>query len=313
MKNDSRKFKPGVLIHCYQNTIEGYLLFYTISDYLVYFTILCVLAIKHEITVAALCQMPDHVHSSLMAKSLRSLSLFIKEVSFAYSKAINSLCKRKGGVFNRRFGSALKEGGKKARSNIIYIGNNPVERKLVEKAEDYRWNYLAYAKSKHPFSKRISVRKASSGMKKAMKEVKGCFNRKKALSYNQLQRMFSKLDRQEKLQLTDFIITTYSVIDYGITRQLFGSVEDAIAAMHSNTGNEYDIQEEFTGRTDTHYANITAAIMRSKNVADIHDILALPEPDRQARLRGIVRELKVPAVQAAKYLRIPRSKIDRYW
>ena len=42
MKNDSRKFKPGVLIHCYQNTFEGYLLFYTISDYLVYFTILCV-------------------------------------------------------------------------------------------------------------------------------------------------------------------------------------------------------------------------------------------------------------------------------
>lgn len=313
MKNDSRKFKSGVLIHCYQNTEEGYLLFYTISDYLVYFTIFCVLAIKYDITIAALCQMPDHVHSSLMANSLRSLSLFIKEVSFAYSKAINSLCKSKGGVFNRRFGSALKEGGKKARTNIIYIGNNPVERKLVEKAEQYRWNYLAYAKNKHPFSEKIIVRRASSRIKKAMEEVKGCFNRKKALSYNQLQRMFSNLDRQEKLQLTDFIITTYSVIDYRVTRQLFGSIEDAISAMHSNTGNEYDIQEEFLGRTDAHYANITAAIMRNQNVGDIHDILALPESARLARLRGIVREMKIPAIQAAKYLRIPRSKINCYW
>lgn len=313
MKNDSRKFKSGVLIHCYQNTEEGYLLFYTISDYLVYFTIFCVLAIKYDITIAALCQMPDHVHSSLMANSLRSLSLFIKEVSFAYSKAINSLCKSKGGVFNRRFGSALKEGGKKARTNIIYIGNNPVERKLVEKAEQYRWNYLAYAKNKHPFSEKIIVRRASSRIKKAMEEVKGCFNRKKALSYNQLQRMFSNLDRQEKLQLTDFIITTYSVIDYRVTRQLFGSIEDAISAMHSNTGNEYDIQEEFLGRTDAHYANITAAIMRNQNVGDIHDILALPESARLARLRDIVREMKIPAIQAAKYLRIPRSKINCYW
>ena len=313
MKNDSRKFKSGVLIHCYQNTVEGYLLFYTISDYLVYFTIFCVLAIKYDITIAALCQMPDHVHSSLMAKSLRSLSLFIKEVSFAYSKAINSVCKSKGGVFNRRFGSALKEGGKKARTNIIYIGNNPVERKLVEKAEQYRWNYLAYAKNKHPFSEKIIVRRASSRIKKAMEEVKGCFNRKKALSYNQLQRMFSKLDRLEKLQLTDFIITTYSVIDYRVTRQLFGSIEDAISAMHSNTGNEYDIQEEFTGRTDAHYSNITAAIMHNQKVGDIHDLLALPESARLARLRGIVREMKIPAIQAAKYLRIPRSKIDCYW
>lgn len=64
-----RKFYIDILNHCYQRTADDGVLFYTFSDHLVYFTLFCVLARKYNIQVLALCQMPDHVHDCIVAKS----------------------------------------------------------------------------------------------------------------------------------------------------------------------------------------------------------------------------------------------------
>ena len=59
-----RKVIEGELHHIYQKTRGGVLLFYSLRDYLVYFTIYCTLADKMDVTVLALCPMPDHLHSA---------------------------------------------------------------------------------------------------------------------------------------------------------------------------------------------------------------------------------------------------------
>ena len=73
---------------------------------------------------------------------------------------------------------------------------------------------------------------------------------RKPLNYAQLDRLFKPLTRQEGLQLTDFIITTYNCIDYEAAIRFFDTGEDMITSMHATTGSEYDINEVFTLPTD---------------------------------------------------------------
>ena len=68
MKSRRRRFAPEGTEHIYKITKDGGLLFYTLSDYLVYFTITCVVAERMDITLAALTLMRDHVHEELEVK-----------------------------------------------------------------------------------------------------------------------------------------------------------------------------------------------------------------------------------------------------
>jgi Transposase and inactivated derivatives len=245
-----RKFFKDILTHCYQRSADDGVLFYSYSDHLAHFTLFCTLARKHGIQVLSLCQMPDHVHDSVRAKSKAGLGNFKREVNTFFSRQWNGRCRTKGHVLRGRYGWAQKFGDKKGRTNLVYVGNNPVERRLVGKAEEYRWNFLAYASSDHPFSEKLVFRDARWPLQKAVKEVKAQFKVGKPLNYAQLDRLFKPLTRQEGLQLTDFIITTYNCIDYEAAIRFFDTGEDMITSMHATTGSEYDINEVFTLPTD---------------------------------------------------------------
>ena len=125
-------------------------------------------------------------------------SVFVKEY--------NSSIGRKGGLFRKRFGSAPKIGNKKIRTAISYLFNNPVEKYLCTSAEDYRWNFLAYSISDHPFSKMIPPRKMSRALKRAMSVVDSARESDNYLKINFLRRVFSKISDDEAEYLTDYII-----------------------------------------------------------------------------------------------------------
>lgn len=302
MKN--RLFYSGIPSHCYQNTVDGFLLFYSISDHLVYFTNLCVCANRFGIIIYAACQMPDHVHLGAIASSCDRLTRFIQEVSKAFALSDSITCNREGHLFNRPFGSAPKKDSKAIRTNIIYIGNNPVERKLCVNAAEYRWNYLAYAVSTHPFSEKLVIRKASWAMKKAVKEVKGEYKRGKPLSYALLQRLFGTLDQKEKNQLVDYIITTYSVIDYDYAFRFFGGYDNMIKAMGYTAGKEHDIQENMVGKSDVCYSLITKRLLEELHLQDIHEIFSMPESFRTDLMLEIHTKTKLDLRQLAKYFRL---------
>lgn len=307
-----RHFLRGILNHCYQRSADGGLIFYCQSDYLVWFTTVCIAARRHNIKVLALCPMPDHTHMSVIADSVQQLSAFMGEANRSFSFAQNQVCNTKISWFEHTFGSAVKKGAKDARSNLIYVGNNPVERQLSANAEDYRWTFVAYAQSNHPFSEKLVIRNASWHLKNAIREVRAQSAAGKPLKYNQLKRMIAKLDVCEKQQLTDFIIATYNVIDYMETLRYFdGEYENYRMALHTTVGHEYDLNETFVGRSDAHYSTMVKTILADKHLADIHDFLSWPIEER-LKLRPLLqRNTKATDAQIYKFLHLPWKKTGR--
>lgn len=280
-------------------------LFYTDSDYLVFFTQYCVMARKHGIRVLALCQMPDHVHDSVIADRKVDLDRFKQESLSWFAKRRNERAGVKGAVFECSYGSAPKIGDKNVRTNLVYVGNNPVERKLVLQAENYQWDFLAYAKSDHPFSEKLVVREASWPLRKAVKEVRAQAQTGKPLNYAMMDRLFSPLNKRERQQLTDFIIVTYNVIDYEAASKYFSSFEDMLNAMHATTGSEYDLNEVFIGKSDAYYDKMTIILLQRGIIRDIHEILSLSVDEKYELFLLLRRETLATSEQIAAFLHMP--------
>ena len=294
----------GIINHCCQRAVDGSLLFYTISDFLVFFTIVSVMVRKFKVTLLSLILMYDHYHMSVIARNAQHLSDFISSCTWTYSREINPVFHRKGRLFEQSFLSVPKKGDKAARTNLIYLGNNAVERRIVKKAEDYRWGFLAYAKSKNPFSEPLVIRKASWPMRKAITEVKSHYKAGRYLTYAVLKRISAPLNKREQLQLTDFIIDTYNVIDYDAAIRFFDSWEDMILSMHATTGNEYDLNEVFIGKSDEYYPRLIRLTLTKTGLKDIHDVFDLSENRRYELFDYLVQHSNADARQIAAFLRI---------
>lgn len=308
MKSRKRKVYRDILNHCYQRGADGIVLFYSVSDHLVYFTSYCLLAKKYNVKVLSLCQMPDHVHDAVVVKKAEQLSRFKQEVNARFSRMQNAFCHWDGPVFESPFGSAPKLGAKKARTNLIYVGNNPVERQLVTKAEDYQWNYLAYANSVHPFSEELVIRRCRWPLQCAVKEVKAQYSHGEPMTYALLKRLFAPLTLKEKRQLTDFIIDTYNVIEYEESIRYFDTYDDMLASMHANTGSEHDLNEITLGRSDACFSKFASLLLQDGRVKDIHEVLARPKPERTALFLQLRQKTDAMSEQIAHYLRLTLSK-----
>jgi hypothetical protein len=183
-----------------------------VEDYLVYYTVFSVLAVKYDIVVYGLYLMIDHIHSLFMSRSKNLMSRFISHVTLLFVKEYNSAHGRKGPLFEERFGSSVKNGIKLLRTAISYLYNNPVEKLLCGRAQDFRWNFLAYGQSPNPFSEPLVLRKASAALRRAVKEVNASHMDKRHLTYAQLRRLLAPLDENEKrIVCNDMSIYTKAV------------------------------------------------------------------------------------------------------
>lgn len=301
-----RLFFPDVPHHCYQRTVDHGVLFYSTEDYLMFFTLFCIMAVRHGVQVLKLAQMPDHFHHCTLAHTRRQFSGFARDFSALLTREYNQTYGRSGPLLETPFSSAPKRGDKAIRTNLIYLDNNPVERKLVTRAEDYRWNYLAYGASSHPFSEKIVLRRASMPFRRALKRVSFLRKNKQYLSIRVLHELFSTLsNEQEKEQLTDFIIATYSVIDHKTAQRFFNGYEQELIAAHANTGSEYDINEVFIGKSDAFYASMTEVLRKEGSILDIHEILTLPIEEKQRLFDLLRRRTWAPRRQIAAFLHLP--------
>ena len=76
--------------------------------------------------------------------------------------------------------------------------------------------------------------------------------------------MFDGLNEKEKEQLTDFIITHYYPIDREAVLSFYGGdYQTMLTALNSNTGNEYDIQEDFDPDSHQIYTKMIDICKRS--------------------------------------------------
>ena len=299
-----RRFVDGEVNHIYQRTVSGFNIFYEIEDYLVYYTIFSMSAVKYKVDVYGLCLMIDHIHSLCAFKDRSSFSRFMSYVSNVFVQEFNQVHNRCGALFSDRFGSAPKLGMKLLRTAIAYLFNNPVERHLCKYAQDYRWNFLAYGKSSHPFSDPLVLRKASFALKRAVAEVDGSRERGSHLTYPQLRRLFSGLDEREKNQLIDYIIVKYSIVQYDIlTTSCYEGYENMITAINSNAGSEYDIDEQRYGRSDAVYRDLYKFV-RSRGYSSVGNVISLDYEEKMSLYKAMKSVTNVSSYQICKFLHL---------
>lgn len=305
-----RSFYNGALNHCYQRTSGHEVLFYSVTDYLVFFTIFCTMALRHKVRVLKLVQMPDHTHHSTVTCKRGQLSAFSRDYTSIFAKEYNQAFGLRGSVFETPFSSALKRSDKDIRTNLIYLDNNPVERKLTTRAEDYRWNYLAYAQSDHPFSEKIVLRKASMPLRRALDSVKRMHSKGRFLGYCFLKNLFSSIStKREREQLIDFIISTYSIIEHQEAISYFGDYQKELLAAHATKGSEYEISETFIGKDDKWYSCFTNILLEKGMCKDVHEVLTMPIPEKQRLFDLLRRETMAPWRQIAAYLHLPVERM----
>lgn len=296
-----KKIIPGELHHVYQRSFDRGLLFYSSADALTYFTICMTMAKKYDICVIGLCEMFDHVHKLVIPVSSSSMSKFEMETNRLYAGELNKDIGRRGQVFEHSFDFAVRKDPKKARSSIIYLYNNPVEKKLSDSAIEARWNFLAYGFSDHPFSTPLYLGKASNRMRKCIDEVKAFHAQDKHLNQSQLRRMFKSLTAEERNQLCDFIVRIYSAIDYERLFSYWKSSSEMLTAMNSTTGAEFGINEGRDNVADDRvYYRMMKALPKS-----IKEILKTSKEKRYAVASYLQKRTGASLYQTYKFLHLP--------
>lgn len=299
-----RRFIKDEVIHTYQRTLSGFNIFYEVEDYLVYYTLFSVLSKRYDIVVYGLCLMIDHIHLLISTSAYRNLSVFINELTTCFVREYNHEYHRSGPLFCKSYGSALKLGLKRLRTAISYLYNNPVERQLCRYAQEYRWNFLAYAISSNPFSDKLYVKNASRSLRRAIKEVDGMYARQRHLTYTQLKRMFSVLDKREKAQLIDYIIFRFSVVRYDLlTTSCYDGIDNMLVAINSNAGSEYDIKEDKWVRSDAEYRKLYKYV-HDLGYYSAGDIIRESSETKKNLLNLMLKTTDVPRFQICKFLHL---------
>lgn len=293
-------------IHIYQRSKDWGVLFYTIQDLLVYFTIFCVFARRYGIQVLGLALMYNHLHQLLCASRRVEVETFIAVVTALFAKYYNIDVGREGAVFHKAFGSAVKYNDKFIRTIAGYLYNNHTNKKLCDKAEDIRWNFLAYAHNDHPFSEPIILKKASKRLRNALKMVDSYREKDMYLGYGILNTIFAKLNTKEKEQVIDYIITKYNCIDYDALESLYRSFDEMIYSFNANTFNEYDIKEgkdEQYG-DDRVYRTIAFAIIATGRFKRLKDVLLLSDDEKLKLAVELQATTGVPIKSIGAYLHL---------
>lgn len=277
MKYKKRRFVPHECMHIYQRTVNGFNIFYDREDFIVFYTIFSVLARFYKVKVLTLCLMLDHIHTLLSSDSLKQVSDFVRHYTSLFAMEFNHSVGRNGMLFHKSFGSAPKVGDKKIRSTIVYIGNNPVEKKLVSTAEEYRWNFLAYMIDSNPFSTPIPKRFQSKRLRRAMEEVQGAFVRNEYLSYARVVRLFEAMTDNEYDVLTDYIISLYYPFDTESLMSYYENYHEMVHAMKSTVGGEYDIKETFYAGSDHIYEDMLEVLRDEMHMVPARRVIMLPD------------------------------------
>lgn len=297
-------FRPGAVQHIYQNTIGGFLIFYSVRDCLAFFTTFAVAARRYNVRILGICLMVDHVHILVEARSKRELDQFVCLYTSWFVRMYNDWYGKKGAFFCSPYGITSKISDKDIRNAIVYLYNNPVERLMCNRAEQSHWNFLAYADNRYPFSQPIRPDRARAPMRRAIDEVKISRREDRPLNYAQLKRITRPLRPDEQLQLTDYIIHSYNCVDYTDLIYRYGSYKEFVTAVNTTTGSEYTIKEDFVGRSDRIYQKMTSFLLKSGRIECIDELLRLPESDRRELLDPLGIRTGASRRQLEKYLHL---------
>lgn len=278
MRTPFRRFHQAVPQHLYMRGVRRQMLFFDNLDRIVYLMNYTVTARKMGIPVLALSIMFDHIHSINLFESRELMASFVRNHLSSFALAYNQDAGRKGPLFEKAYGNAPKQTLKKARSAIIYVGNNHVEKALEERAEQCRWSLIPYLDSCHPFSRKIELRKASARLRRNLKSIDSFVTQNTVIPYEVLRKYYQGLSSDEAEQLTDYLISSYFPIDKEKVLSYFGGqYETFILALHSASGNDFDIKEDYSLSTHKPFLQLCRLCKKSSfrnNIKTIQTVSA---------------------------------------
>ena len=282
--------------HIYQRARHGFVVFYNTRDCLVFFTFFSMKATRHNIKVLGLCLMFNHIHIIIEASDKALVAAFMRDVISRFAMLYNKRHGISGQLF-RSYGIALKKGDKAIRTTLAYLYNNPVEDRLCRKAEEWQWNFLAYAQSAYPFSDKLILKRATKRLRRSIEQVRVLRETGYILGYEAIESLCKELDTTEKKQMVDYIIKLYSVIDFRSTTSFYGNYSKMSRAFESNTGSEYDIAESYENHSGPSYRKMSLYASR-----DIHNLLCQPLQIREMYMAELLRNCQVKRHHAMKFL-----------
>lgn len=180
-----------------------------------------------------------------------------------------------GSVFKKSYGNDPKLTQDDISDNCIYIANNPIKKRAVTSARDYRWNFLRYYNPANPsgdgptrrlfspFSEPYDFEEASDDMRYLVKKVRKMFEARKAVTYEFFQsKRYNALSEKEQRQLADIIISSYNVLDYSVIIGRWGSLDAFFAALDQYRGKEYNVSDDWDMENYMHYYQMIRISMR---------------------------------------------------
>lgn len=304
-----RRFIDGECNHIYQRTLNGFNIFYDREDYLLFYMILSTSARKFRVRILSMCLMVDHIHILIEADSCKEMADFVRYYTSVFVREYNDLIGRQGQLMHKSFGSAPKKGEKKTRSAIVYIGNNPVEKKICANAEDYRWNFIASLDNKNPFSQAVPVRNRSKLLRKAMKEVRIEVGANRYINYSKLRWYMTRLNEGEKEILTDYIVSMYMPIDIEALMYYYSDIPRMVEAMKASAGSDYDIKEKVTPHSDLVYHRMADVVRAETGLSAVRKVVLL-SIDRKLELARKIQST-VPSADLYQIGKFLHMKMER--
>lgn len=305
---ENRKFFPGAWHHVYVISQDGGVLFYRITDRLTFFTILSVFARRYNVTVIGVSIMFTHLHLMVRALDLTQLKAFMQQVLSTFARIVRDDREVSGAIFKRPFGSAPRSSSKDRRSSLIYLLNNPVEKKLCSRAIEDRWTFLAYARKDFPFSERLIKRSVRHCLRNACDAVDCEFFAGRYLRPSRLRKLYEPLTRDEQEQLTDYIIQKYQFLNYEEAVGLFDNFNALLLATEASAGKEYDVGEVFDPSSDVAYREMCMVAARAGLFTNWR-LLHLSPVERQRWYQQFLTTTNASERQVRKFLHMEESGV----
>lgn len=109
-----------------------------------FFSGLCEASMNKErlVQIIAYCIMPTHLHLILKQLKENGISIFMNNILNGYSRYFNTVHKRKGPLYEKRFNNVIVRSNEQLLHLTRYIHLNPVTAYLVEKSEE--WQFSSY-------------------------------------------------------------------------------------------------------------------------------------------------------------------------
>ncbi len=300
-----RKYSFKGYVHIFCITADRGICFYTMADCLVWFTLFCILAVKYHVRVIAVCIMLNHFHIEAKFPSKHVMSTFMRELNSRFTQQYNRRYCLTGPLFHERYGSSLKIKEQRIKDNIVYICNNPIGKRAVHRAEEYRWNFLAYMESDRPFSAPVIIRKCSKQFLIVRSEVLRRARCRQPLDYNFFDGIYSELSLHERKQIVDRIIVSFNVLDYGELRNVWGGYGQICQMLQMVSGSEYDLADDDSAEDYKHYYQMTHIVEESGFDIWNRRFTGLPDKEIRRIAREIAEKVDATKAEVAKFLHYP--------